>query len=117
MRFKSPTEDAIYIGLTTGHTCSIGPEWVEVDPRSHREAVVRGAIPEGTEHVKVPKARVEQTRNELITETIRAMIAEAKPEDFTNDGKVNAVALSTRVGFTVSSSERDAAWQVVSEGA
>lgn len=117
MRFKSPTDKILSLGLTSGHTCTIGPEYTEIDPRFHRLAVVNGAIPEGTEHVKVASPTVEQSRRDLLLSTVREMIAEAKPDDFTNDGKVNANALSTRVGFTVSSSERDAAWEAVAKDA
>ena len=46
---------------------------------------------------------------------MRQMVVEAQPADFTTDGKVNANALSARVGFTVSSSERDAAWDQVAK--
>lgn len=115
MRFKSPTDKPIYLALTSGHTCTLGPAYTEIDERFHRLAVVEGAIPEGTEHVQVPTARVEPNRRELLLATVRQMVVEAQPADFTTDGKVNANALSARVGFTVSSSERDAAWDQVAK--
>jgi hypothetical protein len=115
MRFKSPTEQPIFLALTSGHTCTIGPEYVEIDERFHRQAVVHGAIPEGTEHVRSADAVPEPTRRELLLAAVRQMVNEARPEDFTADGKVNANALSQRVGFTVSSSERDSAWDIVAK--
>lgn len=113
MRFKSPTDTPLTLGLTSGHTCCIGPEYIEVEARFHRLAVVQGAIPEGTEHLQIAPAETAVTRNALVLATVREMVTEALPTDFTNDGRVNANALSARVGFTVSSSERDAAWDQV----
>lgn len=116
MRFKSPTDKPIYLALTTGHTCTVGPEYAEIEDRFHRLAVVQGAIPEGTEHVQVAPAAEALTRQDVLLAMVRRMIDEALPSDFTNDGKVNANALSARVGFTVSSSERDAAWDQLAKG-
>lgn len=114
MRFKSPTETPIQIGLTSGHTCSIGPDYVEVDKRFHRQAVAEGAIPEGLEQSTAPSNTAQASKSELIEAAIRAMIDNPKEGDFTADGKPAVPKLSERIGFTLSRDERDTAWAAVS---
>jgi len=115
MKFKSPTAEPIYIGLTSGHTCVIGPELVEVEQRFHREAVARGAIPEGMEKSVAQTGGHEATSSELILAAVKAMVAEANADDFANDGKPKATSLSKRVGFTVTREQRDEAWAAVEQ--
>ncbi len=114
MKFRSPTETPIHISLLTGHTCVIGPQLAEVEPRFHREAVAAGAIPEGMD-AAAPVAAPEKSKGELIVEAVKAAISEAKADEFDKQGKVTAEALSKRVGFTVSASERNAAWTKVEQ--
>jgi hypothetical protein len=110
MKFQSPTEQPIFIALTTGHTCVIGPALIEVEPRFHREAVARGAIPEGMAASVALVGGHEATTTELIAKAVRAMVADADGDEFGNDGRPKATAISKRVGFTVSREQRDAAW-------
>lgn len=112
MRFKSPTDTPISIGLTSGHMCSIGPEFTEVDKRFHRDAVAQGAILEGLED-EAPAANSDAGKTELILAAIRAMVANPKEGDFTGDGKPAVGKVSAHAGFTVTRGERDDAWAVV----
>ena len=46
MKFYSPSDEPLQIGLTSGHMAVIPSDGVELDPMFHREAVANGAIPE-----------------------------------------------------------------------
>lgn len=115
MKMRSPTETPIYVALTSGHTCVIGPEFIEVEPRFHRLAVAEGAVPEGTERSVTVNPQAEATREELIVEAVKKMMDRNEPGDFTNDGRPNANNLSALVGFSVTSAQRDAAWAKVAD--
>ena len=110
MKFKSPSEKVIFLALTNGHTCAIGPELVEVPERFHRMAVAEGAIPEGMDHLIAPKDAQEASRKELVKAGIKTMLEANKEGDFGSDGKPTVARLSAAVGFTVGRSDRDAAW-------
>lgn len=111
MKFRSPTETPIHIGLLSGHTCLIGPELVEVPQMFHRQAVAKGALPEGVE--PDPVAGKSDTKHDLILKGIRAMVKDENDGDFNQDGKPDTRKLSARVGFTVSSDERNTAWEEI----
>lgn len=115
MKMKSPTETPIYIGLTSGHTCTIGPDYAEVDARFQRQAVVEGAIPEGLEHLQVPPETVETNKATLILAALRTLVATPQAGDFAHDGKPVLLRLSERVGFTISRQQRDSAWKALSD--
>jgi hypothetical protein len=113
MKFKSPSEKEIFLALTNGHTCTIGPELVEVPERFHRLAVAEGAIPEGMEHLAVPKDTQESSRKELVSAAIKKMLEGSAEGDFNGDGKPDTRRLSAAAGFTVSRAERDEVWAAV----
>lgn len=114
MRFSSPTETPIVLGLTSGHTCVIGPDLVDVPPRFHRLAVAEGAVPEGMDK-QAPVLNVERTPTELVLDAVRKLVERAEPTDFGNDGRPKAPAISKLVGFTVNAEQRDKAWAVLEE--
>ncbi|MEK7425736.1 MAG: hypothetical protein AAB131_18075 [Actinomycetota bacterium] len=115
MKFRSPTEQPIYMALTSGHTFVVGPESIEVPKLFHRQAVMEGCLPEGMDSLPKEDDTALATKQSLIEEAMRKMVAEANTDDFTNDGKPDTRKLSARVGFTVLKEERDAAWEVVGE--
>lgn len=110
MKFKSPSEKVIFLSLTSGHTCSIGTELVEVPARFHRMAVAEGAIPEGMDHLIAPPDTQEKARGELVKTAIKTMLEANKEGDFGGDGKPTVARVSAIAGFTVGRSERDTAW-------
>ena len=110
MKFRSPTETPIYMGLTSGHTFTIGPELVEVPKRFHRQAVSEGAIPEGMDAAPIEGDEPEAGKVQLVVEAIRNLVKRADMSDFTGDGKPDTRKLSAIVGFTVLASERNTAW-------
>lgn len=114
MKFRSPTEEPIYLGLTSGHTFVIGAEPVEVPARFHRAAVMEGAIPEGMAALP-PEEAADPTKMDLIVAAIKKMVADPAEGDFNNDGRPDVRKLSGKCGFTVLADERNAAWQIVSD--
>ena len=116
MKFRSPTDENVSVGMTTGHMAVITPEGVELDAIFHREAVALGCIPEGT---SAPASALEAKafdRALVIGEALQAAVDNGKPEDFKTDGTPDLNALSKRVGFKVGREEADAIWAEVSKG-
>ena len=113
MKFRSPTDQPIYMGLTSGHTFVVGPDLIEVPKIFHRQAVAEGCIPEGMDSLPSEDNTPSDTKHTLIVAAVRKMVEAADAADFTNDGKPDTRKLSARVGFTVLKEERDAAWEEV----
>ena len=113
MKFRSPTEQPIYMALTSGHTFVVGPDLIEVPKLFHRQAVMEGCIPEGMDSLPKDDDTPSDTKHSLIVDAMRKMVEAADANDFTNDGKPDTRKLSARVGFTVLKEERDAAWEEV----
>jgi hypothetical protein len=112
MKFKSPSEKPIFLALTSGHTCTIGPELVEVPERFHRLAVAEGAVPEGMEHLADTSVKA-GGRKDIITAAIKKMLEGSTEGDFNSDGKPDTRRLSAAAGFNVARTERDEAWAAV----
>jgi len=111
MRFKSPTENPIFVALTSGHTAQIGPEYGDLPEIFHREAIANGAVPEPAPgQAKIEADKPPFDRKVAIAEAMNAMLDGSMDGDFTADGKPDLGRLSARVGFTVSRDERDAIW-------
>ncbi len=43
MKFRSPTDSTLRVALLSGHVAMVGPDWRELDPIFHREAMALGA--------------------------------------------------------------------------
>lgn len=121
MKFRSPTDEAIQIGLTSGHTIVITPEGDDVPPIFRREAIARGAIPVGIPGAEETLAALTGTagepvaiRPQAIQAALQAMLDGGEEGDFTETGKPNLTKLKSRLGFAVSREEVDAAWAIVS---
>ena len=121
MKFRSPTDEAIQIGLTSGHTIVITPDGDDVPPIFRREAIARGAIPVGIPGAEETRAALNGTagepaadRPQAIQAALQAMLDGGEEGDFTAEGKPNLTKLKGRLGFAVSREEVDAAWAIVS---
>lgn len=112
MKFFPPGDEAIQIGLTSGHMAVVEPQGSELHPAFHKEAIALGCMPEGIG--RAPQ-EPEQGFNKMaaIIEGVQRMIDSGNEADFTGDGKPKTDALSKLVGFTVSRDERDTAWDTV----
>lgn len=114
MKFRSTTGSDIHIGLTSGHTALITSKLAELDKIFHKEAIARGALPEGVE----PEVTAEHTgfdRKKAIIETLNAMLDGGDEDDFKNDGTPDLRKVTAKVGFRVDREEVDAAWATVSK--
>lgn len=112
MKFFPPADESIQIALTTGHIAIVEPTGTELHPNFHREAIALGCMPEGVERA-APQESKPFDKMSAIVEAMYKMVDDANEADFTGDGRPKTDAVSKRVGFTVSSSERDNAWEAV----
>jgi hypothetical protein len=114
MKFRSPTDEPLHVGLTTGHTCVIppptpeDPSGVEIHKRFHREAIRAGALPEGVQAEE--KEDAGPTRSDILEKAIQSSLDGNEPDDFNRDGSPNLTALQRRVGFKLAREEVNAAW-------
>lgn len=115
MKFRSPTDEPLHIGLTSGHTIVITPEGVEVPALFHKEAVARGAEPDTGEAAASVATVPQFNRKEVITTAMNAMLDGGAEDDFTNDGKPNLRKLNAKVGFQVAREEADAIWAEIAK--
>lgn len=108
MKFRSPTDEPLHIGLTTGHTAVVSAEGTELAPMFHREAIARGAFPVESSAVSMDMQTQLLGRQLVIKEALSAMLNGADKDDFTADGKPNLVRLKAKAGFAVTREEADA---------
>ena len=109
MKFRSPTDEPLHVALTTGHTCAIPPEGVDLDPMFQREAIARGALA-GDDVAPVAQAP-QFDRKQVITDAINGMMDGDNEGDFNEDGKPNLKRLNAVIGFQASRSEVDAIFE------
>ena len=105
MKFRSPSDQPIHVALTTGHTASIPPDGVELDPMFHKEASARGAVAfdDVSSFVMTP-----EVRKAAISAALTGMLDGKAEGDFTAEGKPNLLRLKAAVGFAVTREEADA---------
>lgn len=115
MKFRSPTEKPVYLGLTSGHTFVVTPEFIDVPMMFRKAAIAAECLTEGEAAAASPERG--PALMDMIVAQVRKMVADANPADFTNDGRPNATQLSARCGFTVLAGQRDEAWAIVSDDA
>lgn len=108
MKFRSPSDQPIHVALTTGHTASIPPEGVELDPMFHKEASSRGAVAfdDTTSFVMTP-----EVRKAAISAALTGMLDGKVEGDFNEDGKPNLNRLKAKLGFSITREEADAAFE------
>lgn len=128
-RFISTTGKPVLLSLLSGHTESVSHEepGTPLHPRFHRIAMLKGVVPLAMKDSYLATLgeeatqRRELSRSELIVRGVGALVQRATddqslmPTLFTNDGRPEVEALATQVGFPVTPSERDAAWETYSD--
>lgn len=120
MKFKSPTETAIHIALTSGHTCVIppatdeAPDGVDIDPMFHREAIARDAIPAGVPSA-AKTASTTPNRAEVITAALQKMLDGNEESDFKKDGTPDLNQVSRHCGFKVQREEAESIFKKLTE--
>lgn len=115
MKFRSPTAAPLHVALTTGHTCVVPPEGIELDQIFHREAISRGAIPGSITGEEKQAIATGFDRKALIASAMNAMLDGGDEKDFNTDGKPNLREVNSRIGFQASREEVDAVWAEVSK--
>lgn len=118
MRFKSPTLEPVYLATTQGgHTHVVGPEYATVPKMFRAGAIAAGCRFEGQQDDEedADVVNVADTAAAELLAAVKAMIDKGDTADFTTGGKVSATRLSAMVGYTVTSEQRDAAWEAASQ--
>lgn len=110
MKFRSPTDEPMHVALTTGHTCVIPPEGVDLEPMFQREAIARGALA-GDEVAPVAGSAPQFDRKQAIADAINALMDGEDQDAFNDDGKPNLKKLNARLGFQASRTEVDAVFE------
>lgn len=126
--FVSTLGKPLTVILTAGgHSMSISHEkpGTPTPKRFQRAALLLGAVPaalydgQSSLETDTQNPQSEPDRKAVLVTAIRGMIAAAagdgaaRAELFTGDGKPDARALASRVGFPVSAAERDEAFAVI----
>lgn len=124
MKFRSPTDEPIFLSLTSGHTAIVPREGVELAPMFNRVAVANGAIP-GTmtdeEAVLLANGGPGAAdvpgfdRGTEITKALNKMLDSTEEGMFRNDGKPDLRKLNALLGFQAAREEADKAWDALTE--
>lgn len=114
MKLYAPTDEAVSIGLTSGHMLVIERSGTDVPPAFRREAIARGCLTSPDE-VLDSEQSPEFDRAKVISDAIRQMLDGDNEGDFNGDGRPNLNALQKRVGFSVQRDEADKAFEAVSQ--
>lgn len=105
MKFKSPSDQPVYIAMLSGHAAVIGNEWRELPPFMHREALAAGCITDNmdaeTINAMVNDAAPKDSNHDILVRAIKAMMDDPQEGDFTGAALPNLKHLSKRVGWTV----------------
>lgn len=116
LKFRSPTDEPLHIGLTSGHTAVITPEGVELEPMFHREAIARGALA-GDAVPQLEGSGAPFDRKQVIANAINGMMDGDNEGDFNDDGKPNLKRLNALIGFQASRTEVDAIFDEITQAA
>ncbi len=123
MKFRSPTDEPVFLSLTSGHTVVVPREGVDLPPMWNREAVAKGCIPGtmtdeealllaagGPGAAEVPgfnrAAEIEKVLNKMLDSSEEGM--------FRNDGRPDLRKVNAMLGFQADRTEVDKAWDALS---
>lgn len=122
MKFRSPTDEPIFLSLTTGHTVVVPREGIELAAMWNKTAVANGCIP-GTmtdeEAVLLASGGPEAAdlpgfnREAEITKALNKMLDSTEEGMFRNDGKPDLRKLNALLGFQAAREEADKAWDAL----
>ena len=115
MKFKSPGNEPISVGLTTGHSIVVTPEGREVPPAFRKAVIAEGCVPVGVGAEESVDQTEPDTKQDKIIAGIEKLLDGDDSAAFTTDGKPDTRKLAEACGFGVSRQERDEAWAVVAE--
>lgn len=123
IRFKSPTDDVLYVTTTTGACARIGPKWRELPVELHAAAIAAGAVTDNMDkaaaeqqRAKVEAAPAEDAPEDpakLIHTAIIELIESSDEGAFDKKGFPDLKYLSARVGFNVEREQMLKVWHAV----
>ena len=116
LTFRSPTDEPLHIGLTSGHTAVVTPEGNELPSVFHREAIARGALA-GDAAPVLEGDGAPFDRKQVIANAINGMMDGDNDGDFNDDGKPNLKRLNALIGFQASRTEVDAIFDEITKAA
>jgi hypothetical protein len=121
MKFRSPTDEKVYVAMTNGHAAVVGPEFRELPEILHRKALEEGCITDNMDEATI-KSRTEgaapsKTNHEILIDAIEEMSKNPQDGEFVpSTGLPNLKKLSKRVGWNVSREEMMQAVQAIADG-
>jgi hypothetical protein len=114
MKFRSNSDEDVYLALTSGQTAVVTVEGCELDKKFHKEAISKGCLPEGIDDT-VEDNTPQFDRKKVIIDALNDMLSGSDANDFTAAGKPSLAKLNERLGFTISRSEADNLWDELSK--
>jgi hypothetical protein len=109
VKFKSPSDTPVYVALLSGHCATVGPEWRELPFNLHRRALEEGCITDNMDEESIAaltqSAVPQPDRHQLLVGTIKAMMDDPQPGEFTGAGLPNLKVLCKKAGWNVSREE------------
>lgn len=110
MKFRSPTDQPIYVSSTDGHCAWVGPQWCEVHPLLKAKALAAGCISDAMDTATVDDITTAATtpghdaKAELMA-IIKDMMNNPKDGYFTPKNLPNLRVLTDRMNRRVSREE------------
>ena len=122
IKFRSGTDKDVQINLDSGYSATVTPEWCEIHPMFHRDAIALGCITDNMTaeaialHHKVGDLNAPMLdRKAKIRDVLHAMILDGDQDDFTQSGHPDLRKVRSRVGFGVERDEMLAVWNEIKE--
>lgn len=120
MKFRAK-QGEVRIALTTGHVTIVTENLKELDTRFHAEAYAKGCLDENMAAALETKGASSSTsgtmspeeRAEKVLTAVKEIVEGGNPEDMTGAGLPKAGKITAMVGFEVTASERDDAYEKV----
>lgn len=123
IRFKSPTDDVLYVAITTGACARIGSKWRELPVDLHAAAIAAGAVTDNMDKAAAEQQRAKVEDPEpgesaddpakLIRTAIIECIESVDEGAFDKKGFPDLKYLSARVGFNVERDQMLKVWHAV----
>lgn len=124
MKFRSPTDEPVFLSLTSGHTVVVPREGVELDAKWNKTAIANGCIPGtltdeeaallasgGAGAAEVPGFN----RDAEIQKVLHKMLDSSDEGMFRQDGRPDLRKVNALLGFQAERAEVDKAWDAVAE--
>lgn len=120
LKFRSPADEPVHVAVLSGHAALVGPDWRELPPILHRQAIADGCItdnmPAETIAAALESATPPFSQESAIQNGIIKMLDADNPgENFTRAGLPNLNVLSHTVGFNVDREQVQKVWAAMEQ--